>query len=246
MLKQSLLALLLVAGVWSVETQANEEVDKIIKSEMTGTQNIKKDNTGAIQSLVVIGRGTIPKGLPSAKAKEIGRKAAERSARTEFSKFLNTSVDFKESATGEVAMMSKGEAAGEEAGNAVSAAASLDTHSEAYAAATKSAQAGLQQIGAGINDGTFVAVYGWSAADTIALIKVSKAMKDTADASVRDANTVEKSRETKATSSDSAPAASNEKAQSNSKEAAPQSSGNTSVKAPANSSSSSSSAKDFF
>ena len=193
----------------------DDKVGDIIKGEMVGVNSIKKGTEGQIESLVVIGRAALPKGLPEAKAKEVGAKAAERSARAAFSKFLNTEVEFKETATGETTLVTKGEASGESAGQGVSSSQVIDKSSEAYAAVTKSAQAGLQQIGAGVNNGTFVSVYGWKASDTIALIKVSKTMKDTAVASVRDANTLTKARVNNETS----PESSSEKSSSSVKSA---------------------------
>ena len=154
--------------------------DKLIEGYQTGVTNIKQDpTTGAIVSLVVVGRANINRGLPSVQAERWASRAAQLNAQGEFRQWLHSETRMVASDDLTVAVYTKGEADGEL--GAASAQTKTDTKQitkEQVKTVAEGFVRGLQQIAAGVNTrGQFVAVYGWSAARTKALDGVEALMR---------------------------------------------------------------------
>ena len=144
----------------------------VAEGYQTGVTSIKQDpTTGAIVSVVVVGRANINRGLPSVQAERQASRAAQLNAQGEFRQWLHAKTRMVASDNLTVAVYTKGEADGEL--GAASAQTKTDTKQitkEQVKTVAEGFVRGLQQIAAGVNArGQFVAVYGWSAARTKAL-----------------------------------------------------------------------------
>ena len=67
-----------------------EQMDNLVK-QGPGVHNIKKDDKGRVQSLVVVGQSRISTVLGAAKGKEVARKRAAQSANAVFVQWLGES-----------------------------------------------------------------------------------------------------------------------------------------------------------
>ncbi len=159
-----IVAVMLAGGLPAV-AQNNDPITALIQSELTGVQNIKKNNDGAIRSLTVIGRAPISRALPMAKAKQVASAAALRNAKAEFAKFLKTEVTASSAQDGSVTIATKGAAGGDEGdAKSIETADAIEVSSEKYAEFAAAAITGLQQIGAGVWEDSYTVVMGWDVA----------------------------------------------------------------------------------
>ncbi len=158
-----------------------------------GVQNIKKDANGNIISLMVIGKGKVPRSMSKQRGKQYASKEAIRNARNAFAQFLNTHVTWEENAAGATVVKEKGSAAGDD-GPAVSNEESSSTQvtaeqSKQYSSAALS---GLRQVWGGYDeDGMRVVILGWKMSDCEGIARASKAMGKTARTSVNEAKALE-------------------------------------------------------
>lgn len=152
----------MLAGGLTAVAQNNDPITTLIQSELTGVQNVKKNDDGTIRSLTVIGQAAISRALPMAKAKQVASAAAVRNAKAEFAKFLKTEVTASSAQDGSVTIATKGAAGGDEGeAKSIETADAIDVSSEKYAEFAAAAITGLQQIGAGVWEGTYKVVMGW-------------------------------------------------------------------------------------
>ena len=162
----------------------------------SGVQNVKKDAYGRITTLMVVGKGKVSRAFSKQRAKQVAGKEAVREARNAFAQWLNTSVSWSETASGEVVLKEKGGAEGD-TGAAVSAQEGVATEAtaEQSKAFSQAALSGLRQIWGGYDkDGMRVVIMGWSMADCKGIVKVSRTMGKAARESVNQAKAVEGAR----------------------------------------------------
>lgn len=158
-----------------------------------GIQNIKRDNSGQISSLLVIGKGKVSRAFSKQKAKQIAGREASRNARNAFAQFLNTHVTWAETSAGEVVLKEKGAASGDD-GAAVSVQEGVSTEvtSEKSSQYSSAALSGLRQVWSGYDkDGMRVIIFGWKLSDCQAIGKLSRTMGKSARASVNQAKALE-------------------------------------------------------
>ena len=150
-----------------------EKMDNLVE-QGPGVHNIKKDDKGRVQSLVVVGQSRISTVLGAAKGKEMARKKAEQSATTQFVKWLGEAAVVCENAEEEATLFVQGEEGNDkdalsEAGKAV------EKSTNTYKSVSAGLVRGLQLLHTCVNpkDKTCTLVYGWSLAN-------AKSAKDTA------------------------------------------------------------------
>jgi hypothetical protein len=150
-----------------------EQMDKLVK-EGPGIHNIKKDDKGRVQSLILVGQSRISTVLGATKGKEVARKRAEQSAKAAFIKWLGEAVVVCENSTNETTLFLQGEESKDkdalsEAGKAV------EKTSDTYKSVAAGLVRGLTLLHSELNaeDKEYSVVYGWSLAN-------SKSAKDTA------------------------------------------------------------------
>jgi hypothetical protein len=150
-----------------------EQMDNLVK-QGPGIHNIKKDNKGRVQSLIVVGQSRLSTVLGATKGKELARKRAEQSAKAAFVKWLGEAVVVCESAQNETTLFLQGEEGNNkdalsEAGKAV------EKNSDTYKSVAAGLVRGLTLLHSNLNaeDKECSVVYGWSLAN-------AKSAKDTA------------------------------------------------------------------
>jgi hypothetical protein len=150
-----------------------EQMDNLVK-QGPGIHNIKKDDKGRVQSLILVGQSRISTVLGATKGKEVARKRAEQSAKAAFMKWLGESVVVRENSTNETTLFLQGEESKDkdalsEAGKAV------EKTSDTYKSVAAGLVRGLTLLHSELNaeDKEYSVVYGWSLAN-------SKSAKDTA------------------------------------------------------------------
>jgi hypothetical protein len=85
-----------------------EQMDNLVK-QGPGVHNIKKDDKGRVQSLVVVGQSRLSTVLGASKGKELARKKASQSAKAEFVKWLGDKVEVRESQDNEATLFVQGD-----------------------------------------------------------------------------------------------------------------------------------------
>lgn len=142
-----------------------EQMDNLVK-QGPGVHNIKKDDKGRVQSLIVVGQARISTVLGASKGKEIARKSAEQSAKAAFVKWLGEAVVVCENAQNETTLFLQGEESKDkdafsEAGKAV------EKSSDSYKSIAAGLIRGLQLLHSDVNaeDRECTVVYGWSLAN---------------------------------------------------------------------------------
>lgn len=156
-------------------------------------QNVKKDANGNIVSLMVVGKGKVPRSMPKQRAKQYASKEALRNARIAFSQFLNTSVSWEENTAGATVLKAKGSAAGDEGSSASNEEfSSTEVTAEQSKQYSSAALSGLRQVWGGYDeDGMRVVILGWKMSDCEGIARASKAMGKTARTSVNEAKALE-------------------------------------------------------
>ena len=162
-----------------VAAPAANPVQDLIDGYINGVTNIKRDQTGAIKSVVVVARTDIPGGLPSAMAERQASRSAQVRAQAAFREWLNSEVAMAYNEKNELTIYTEGSAEGETgAANAQIKSSGKTVTKEEFAMRVEGFVRGLQTIGSGVNDrNQFVAVYGWNAATTRALDGVEALMR---------------------------------------------------------------------
>ena len=95
-------------GAESKAGSVEEQMDNLVK-QGPGIHNIKKDDKGRVQSLIVVGQSRISTVLGATKGKEVARKRAEQSAKAAFVKWLGEAVVVCENSENETTMFLQGE-----------------------------------------------------------------------------------------------------------------------------------------
>ena len=160
-------------GAESKAASVEEQMANFVK-QGPGIHNIKKDDKGRVQSLILVGQSRISTVLGASKGKEVARKRAEQSAKAAFIKWLGEAVVVCENSANETTMFLTGEESKDkdvlsEAGKAV------EKTSDTYKSVAAGLIRGLTLLHSELNaeDKEFTVVYGWSLAN-------SKSAKDTA------------------------------------------------------------------
>ena len=160
-------------GAESKAVSVEEQMDNLVK-QGPGIHNIKKDDKGRVQSLIVVGQSRISTVLGATKGKEVARKRAEQSAKAAFVKWLGEAVVVCENAENETTLFLQGEESNDkdalsEAGKAV------EKNSDTYKSVAAGLVRGLTLLHTDLNaeDKEYSVVYGWSLAN-------AKSAKDTA------------------------------------------------------------------
>jgi hypothetical protein len=142
-----------------------EQMDNLVK-QGPGIHNIKKDDKGRVQSLIVVGQSRLSTVLGATKGKELARKKAEQSAKAAFVKWLGEAVVVCESAENETTLFLQGEESKDkdalsEAGKAV------EKSSDTYKSVATGLVRGLTLLHTDLNaeDKECSVVYGWSLAN---------------------------------------------------------------------------------
>ena len=175
-----------LAGTGSVEL-ASDRMDKVVSSQtaeakpsemMTdvaqlknlprGVQNVKYDESGAISTLMVVGKKTVPKALRRnpERAAMHGGMAARREAQLEFTRFLSTKCKWGKTADGKTAVREVAASVTDAQDNETSAKSFVETEmsegqKEQSAVASVS---NIQVLWEGLNDsGEYVWVGAWNA-----------------------------------------------------------------------------------
>lgn len=158
-----------------------------------GIIKVNRDKSGNVASLLILGKGQVSRALSKQKAKQYASKEAARSARTEFSKYLNTQVSWQEDASGTIVLKENGSAAGDEGENGSNqAGAATDVTTEQSKQYSSAALSGLRQVWAGYDeDGMRAVIFGWTLKDCAGIARASKAMGKTARTSVNEAKALE-------------------------------------------------------
>jgi len=142
-----------------------EQMDNLVK-QGPGVYNIKKDNKGRVQSLVIVAQSRISTVLGAAKGKEMARKKASQSAEAEFVKWLGDKVEVHESQNNDATLFIQGDEGNDK--NALSEAGkAVEKSSDSYKSAADGLVRGLQLLHSDINaeDKEFTLVCGWSLAN---------------------------------------------------------------------------------
>ena len=160
-------------GAESKAVSVEEQMDNLVK-QGPGIHNIKKDDKGRVQSLIVVGQSRLSTVLGATKGKELARKKAEQSAKAAFVKWLGEAVVVCENAKDETTLFLQGEESKDkealsEAGKAV------EKSSDTYKSVAAGLVRGLTLLHTNLNaeDKEYSIVYGWSLAN-------AKSAKDTA------------------------------------------------------------------
>lgn len=192
---KKLLCLLLsiCAGVLSAQNQnvtgtpQQDIVANLLKGGESGASSWTLAEDGSLKSLFIVGVAPLNKALPAAYAKKMAATQSRLDAETTLSKTLNTMFKAKQSASGEMVVTVKGEAAGDQQGVGSTQSAMTSQVSEEMQSVTKSAQAGLMQLAVDPNrDGSYVAVFVWNRNITKQLKDVSKISAEVAKQSLSD------------------------------------------------------------
>ena len=142
-----------------------EQMDNYVK-EGPGIHNIKKDDKGRVQSLILVGQSRISTVLGATKGKEVARKRAEQSAKATFVKWLGEAVVVCENSENETTMFMQGEESNDK--NAMSEAGkAVEKNSDTYKSVAAGLVRGLTLLHADLNaeDKEYTIVYGWSLAN---------------------------------------------------------------------------------
>ena len=152
-------------GAESKAALVEEQMDNLVK-QGPGIHNVKKDDKGRVQSLIVVGRSRISTVLGATRGKEVARKRAEQSAKAEFVKWLGDSVVVCENSKDETTLFLQGEEskdkdAQSEAGKAV------EKTNDHYKSVAGGLVRGLTLLHSDLNaeDKECSVVYGWSLAN---------------------------------------------------------------------------------
>lgn len=166
---KSVVAVPAAPAVANPAVSQKEKIDGYINGNLFGIQNVKKDASKRIVSVVSIGRAPLSSALTKARAKNQAFKKADANARAEFMKWLTTQVVYTRIDQDDVAIAQKGESLGDSGkGTASEKAEATELSQEQVVSVAAGFVKGMVQIGAGINeDGEAVVVLGWSA-DTAA------------------------------------------------------------------------------
>ena len=95
-------------GAESKAASVEEQMDNLVK-QGPGIHNIKKDDKGRVQSLILVGQSRISTVLGASKGKEVARKRAEQSAKAAFVKWLGEAVVVCENSANETTIFMTGE-----------------------------------------------------------------------------------------------------------------------------------------
>ena len=150
-----------------------EQMDNLVK-QGPGIHNIKKDDKGRVQSLIVVGQARISTVLGAIKGKEVGRKRAEQSAKAAFVKWLGEAIVICENSANETTLFLQGEE-GKDKDTLSEAGKAVEKTSDTYKSVAAGLVRGLTLLHSELNaeDKEYSVVYGWSLAN-------SKSAKDTA------------------------------------------------------------------
>jgi hypothetical protein len=142
-----------------------EQMDDLVK-QGPGIHNIKKDSSGRVQSLILVGQSRLSTVLGATKGKEIARKRAEQSAKAAFIKWLGEAVVVCENSENETTLFLQGEESKDknvlsEAGKAV------EKSSDTYKSVAAGLVRGLTLLHTDLNAERMECsvVYGWSLAN---------------------------------------------------------------------------------
>ncbi len=140
-----------------------ERIERYVNGYLSGIQDVKKNSSGRIVSLVSIGRAPVSSTLARARAKSQAFKRADAFARAEFMKWLKTSVTYTLIDHHDVAIAEKGKSSGNSGTSAETSEAGEFTQESLEIVASGFVK-GMVQIGAGINDDNeAVVILGWNA-----------------------------------------------------------------------------------
>ncbi len=160
-------------GAESKAVSVEEQMDNLVK-QGPGVHNIKKDDKGRVQSLVIVGQSRLSTVLGAAKGKELARKRAAQSAKTAFVQWLGEAVVVCENAENETTLFLQGEESNDK--NALSEAGkAVEKNTDTYKSVAAGLVRGLTLLHTNLNaeDKECSVVYGWSLAN-------AKSAKDTA------------------------------------------------------------------
>jgi hypothetical protein len=160
-------------GADSKVVSVEEQMDNLVK-QGPGIHNLKKDDKGRVQSLIVVGQARLSTVLGATKGRELARKKAERSAKAAFVKWLGEAVVVCESAKDETTLFLQGEE-GKDKETLSEAGKALEKSSDTYKSIAAGLIRGLTLLHTDLNaeEKEYSVVYGWSLAN-------AKSAKDTA------------------------------------------------------------------
>lgn len=144
---------------------AEQKINQYINGNLFGIQNVKKDASKRIVSVVSIGRAPLSSALTKARAKNQAFKKADANARAEFMKWLTTQVTYTRIDQDDVAIVQRGESLGDVGqGKASVTSEATELSQEQVVSVASGFVKGMVQIGAGMSeDGEAVVILGWSA-----------------------------------------------------------------------------------
>lgn len=157
----------------SSTSSIQEKMDQLVELG-PGVHNVKKDNRGRVQSLIVVGQSRLSLVLGAAKGKEVARERAELGAKAEFAKWLGEYVEIRRSQNDETTIFLSGGATADQEARA-EAGKAVEKNSVEYKTFAAGLVRGLTLLHTDVNTETreYTAVYGWSLAN-------ARSAKDTA------------------------------------------------------------------
>ena len=160
-------AILLSFPVWISPTPAQAAPLDCKKSAAigAGVQRVKKDQNGALKSLVVVGQASIATSLGK-RGLLVAKKSAGVNAQGEFAKWLKSNVKIKQSAGVSTLVATEGTEQGG-VGQSTSSAKSTESFSEVTESQAQAQVRALSPICADQDSetGFFTIIYGWSPAN---------------------------------------------------------------------------------
>jgi ABC-type cobalt transport system substrate-binding protein len=152
-------------GAESNAVSAAEQMDNYVK-QGPGIHNIKKDDKGRVQSLILVGQSRISTVLGATKGKEVARKRAEQSAKATFIKWLGEAVVVCENSENETTMFLQGEE-GKDKEALSEAGKAVEKNSDTYKSVASGLIRGLTLLHSDLNaeDKEYSVIYGWSLAN---------------------------------------------------------------------------------
>lgn len=163
-MKMKLMLGIVLAAFVAGQSYAQEDQIKQLANLGPGIHNIKKDDSGAMKSCVVVGQSRISTALGLNKGLIDARRNARLSAEQEFVKWVKSNVKAVQSSGTETILMLEGSG-----GKTSESGKSIETSTEAIGSAAEGAVRGLQVVGfdqqGGQGDSILTVVLGWSPAN---------------------------------------------------------------------------------